>query len=240
MPTLPDLAAVTDDPVSLTCDALVVGAFADGGSFALDAPATAVDEALDARLSGYLNSSGFKGGVGELAVIPGGQGVAAVGVAVVGLGDRDQVDAGVFRRAAGSVARRLSERATLGVALHHAVPESEGAAAEGLLLGSYRFTTYKSDPKPSKLARILFVDGDDSAARARVDRLRRDEPCPRSRQRTRFNAHSNGSCRTRARCRRGGRHRLHRVGQRRAGEPRLRWSPRGCGRLTRTASLHPA
>jgi leucyl aminopeptidase len=162
MPTLPDLAAVTDGPASLTCDALVLGAFADGESFTLEGSAAAVDTALDAGLSGYLTSSGFKGTVGELAAIPGSDGVAAKAVAVVGLGDRSRVDAGVIRRAAGTAARRLSERETLGIALHHAVPGADGAAAEGLLLGSYRFTAYKSDPKRAKLSRILFIDADEA------------------------------------------------------------------------------
>src|SRR5687767_8841114 len=41
MPVLPQLAVVTDDPSSIACDALVVGAYSEGGSFVLaDAAAT--------------------------------------------------------------------------------------------------------------------------------------------------------------------------------------------------------
>lgn len=50
--------------------------------------------------------------------------------------------------------------------MHDASPGDDGAVAEGLLLGTYRFTTYKSDPKPSKIQRILFVGADEK----RLDR----------------------------------------------------------------------
>ena len=90
-------------------------------------------------------------------------GVSAEAVAVVGLGARDKVDASVLRRSVGSAARRLTERSTLGVALGSDVDGGTSAVAEGLLLGSYRFTTYKSDPKDSKIQRVLFTDGETEA-----------------------------------------------------------------------------
>ena len=159
----PQLSVVNEDATTIACDALVVGAFSEAGSFELGATATGVDAALANTLSNYLTSSGFKGGVGELAVVPGANGVTADAVAVIGLGERSKADAAVLRRAAGSAARRLSERSTLGVTIHEAADGSESAVAEGLLLGSYRFTTYKSDPKPSKLQRVLFIDADEDA-----------------------------------------------------------------------------
>ena len=50
-----------------------------------------------------------------------------------------------------------------------ALRESNGAVSEsveGLLLGSYRFTTYKSDTRPDKPNRILLVDADESRVEA--------------------------------------------------------------------------
>jgi leucyl aminopeptidase len=163
MPRSPQLVAVTDDPSSLDCDALVVGAFAEDGSFELGDPATQIDTAMSGKLSEYLTGAGFKAGVGEVAAIPAADGVSARAVAVVGLGDRARVDLAVLRRAAGAAVRRLSERATLGIALHDGTDAGEGAVAEGILLGSYRFNTYKSEAKPPKLERVLFTDADSKA-----------------------------------------------------------------------------
>lgn len=162
MSALPQVAVVTEEPSSIACDALVVGAFSEGGSFALEGQGAALDEALGNAVSDYLRSSGFKAGVGEMVVVPAGEAVAADAVAVLGLGPKDKADAGVLRRAAGSAARRLSERSTVGVAVHELVEGSGAAVAEGLLLGTYRFTAYKSDPKTSKIQRILF-SGDDGS-----------------------------------------------------------------------------
>jgi leucyl aminopeptidase len=153
--------AVTDQATALACDALIVGAFSGSGSFTLDETATQVDEAANGAISRYLTSSGFKGTAGELAVVPAGEAVTAEGIAVVGLGARDKLDATTLRRASGAAARRLGDRTTLGVALHKNQPGSELAVAEGLLLGTYRFTTYKSDPKDSKVQRLLFIDADE-------------------------------------------------------------------------------
>lgn len=161
MPGLPQLAVIAEDATTVACDALVVGAFNEEGSFALDTTGTRVDEALNNRVSDYLRSSGFKGASGELAVVPGGEGVSAEAVAVLGLGDKAKANATSLRRVAGAAVRRLSERSTVAVALHEAVDGSAPAVAEGLLLGSYRFTRYKSDPKPSKIQRILFLDADE-------------------------------------------------------------------------------
>jgi leucyl aminopeptidase len=159
----PRLAVINEDPTSVACDALLVAAFADGGSFTLDRPASVVDEAVGNRLSDYLTSSGFKGGPGELVVVPGGEGVTAGAVAVLGLGDHAKADTTVVRRAAGSAARSLRERSTVAVAIDGSGPESATTVAEGLLLGAYRFTTYKTDPKPSRFERALVVDGDEDA-----------------------------------------------------------------------------
>lgn len=163
MTPLPQLVAVADDATALACDALVVGAFSETGSFSLDQTAAALDDADGGRLTSWLRSSGFKAGPGEVAILPSGDAISASAVAVVGLGDHAKIDSATLRKAAGSAARRLSERAVVGIALHSTVAGAEGPTAEGLLLGSYRFTSYKSEPKTSKLQRLLFVDADESA-----------------------------------------------------------------------------
>ena len=163
MPTIPQLSSTSEPLGDIDCDALVVAAVADQGSFSLVAAGEEIDTALEGSVSGYLTSAGFKGSVGELAVIPGGSGIRATTVAVVGLGDRKKLDRGVLRKAMGAATRRLTERSTLGVALHGALEGSAEATAEGLLLGAYSFTSYKSDPKPGKLARAVFAGADEEA-----------------------------------------------------------------------------
>ncbi|HWC13570.1 MAG TPA: leucyl aminopeptidase [Actinomycetota bacterium] len=161
MTTLPQLVSADEGPSSITCDALVVGAYADQGSFQLGRAARDVD--ADGELSSYLASSGYAGKLGEVAVVPAPDSVAAEAIAVVGLGNRDELRSDVLRRAAGAAVRKLAERSTLGVALHEDVPAGAAAVAEGLLLGSYRFTAHKSDPKPSKIQRISVAGGDAAA-----------------------------------------------------------------------------
>lgn len=167
MSALPQVVVVTEEPTSISCDVLLVGAFSEGGSFALEGAGAAIDEALNNGLSGYLRSVGFKGGTGDLSVMPAGDGVAADSVAVLGLGPKDKADATVLRRAAGSAARRLGERSTIGVTIHDLAADSTSAVAEGLLLGTYRFNAYKSEPKNSKIERLLFT-GSEEAALARA------------------------------------------------------------------------
>lgn len=165
MTSMPQLAAVEEDPSTIACDALLVGSFSDQGTFQLSETARAADK--DGRLSSYLTSSGHTGMAGEVAVVPA-PGEAAAAIVVVGLGPRDELSPTVLRRASGAAVRKLSERSTLGVALHEDVSSGEAAVAEGLLLGSYRFTTHKTEPRASKIQRILI-------ARADADVLQRAE-----------------------------------------------------------------
>ena len=160
MSAIPQLTSTNDSPQDISCDALVVGAVSEQGSFALLTSGGSIDELLDGTVADYLSGSGFKGAVGELAVVPAGDAIQASSVAVVGLGDRAKLDRGVLRKAMGAATRRLTERSTLGVTIHEGVEDGEEAAAEGLVLGAYSFTTYKSDPKPAKLGRIIFANAD--------------------------------------------------------------------------------
>jgi leucyl aminopeptidase len=106
----------------------------------------------------HLRGSGFKGKVGDLVTIPTFGKIPAQTMAIAGLGERGSLDDGVIRKAMGAAARRLQERATVAVALPRA--NGAGAAAEGFLLGSYRFGHYKSDDSPSKLERVFILDGE--------------------------------------------------------------------------------
>ena len=138
-----------------------MGADASGG---LRSAGRTLDEALGGGLSEYLTQTGFKGTVGAVTVMPSFGRIAAGAVAVAGIGKGTGNE---LRRAAGSVARKLAQHSVAASALHEDATGS-GPAAEGWHLGAYRFTEYKSDPRASKLQRVLFLghSTDDELARA--------------------------------------------------------------------------
>src|SRR5690349_4893254 len=114
--------------------------------------------ALDAAALGRL---GFEGAAGSSHVFPGANGAL---LAVVGLGEADDVDAAAVRRAGAVLARALVKQEAVAVDL----PSVDGveptavaqALGEGLSLASYSYDRFKSDPEPSKLARADVVAGD--------------------------------------------------------------------------------
>jgi len=172
---LPETIPHSDSATEVACDVLVVGVRQSDDGFTLTDVASDVDAALDGLLSETLTDASFKAKVGDVALVPTGGRIAARTVAAAGLGDGTDTD---LRRTAGETARRLGQRATIASAL--SAGDSIAASVEGYLLGSYTFTKYKSDPKPSKLQRILLLGASDDAviekarARAEATMLARD------------------------------------------------------------------
>jgi len=107
----------------------------------------------------HLRTRGFEAKVGETVTLPGGDGTTVV---AVGVGSRDAVDAEVIRRASASLARAASKRTSLVSHLLEAVVDGDRAGAaqaavEGTALATYRFTRFKSDPKPASLSSVTIV-----------------------------------------------------------------------------------
>ncbi|PRZ41338.1 leucyl aminopeptidase [Antricoccus suffuscus] len=144
---------LSDRPISgLKLDAIVIGTSSTDDTLTILPGAEALDEELGGTLADALSVLGAKGGEGEvikLATL----GQASVPLIVaVGLGapvadsayDTEQV-----RRAAGCAARALTGRAAAAITLPGVNgatdPELLGATAEGLMLGGYTFTEYKSE-----------------------------------------------------------------------------------------------
>jgi leucyl aminopeptidase len=152
-----EIVPTTETPTEVTADVVAVGATNNGGDFALGTSARSVDDILEGGLSEHLDRSGFKAKIGSVAIVPTFGRVAPKTVAVVGLGSTS-TDAAEVRRAAGNAARRLSHYQVAASTLHEGGDAgTAAAAAEGWHLGSYRFNEYKSDPKLSKLQRVLFL-----------------------------------------------------------------------------------
>jgi leucyl aminopeptidase len=133
-----------------------------------DATATVVaNPFLDAEAVGEidvaLKALGAKGGTDQLTrvVVPS---LRVASVLTVGLGnDRDEWPADVIRRAAGVAARSLNGTETVITTLSDL---DLGATIEGLILGAYRFTDFRSSktaPKDVGLREITVLAADTKA-----------------------------------------------------------------------------
>ena len=130
-------------------------------------------EAVDAGIAGVpdgqLDSAGFAGKEGEKHVYPDGKRTEAL----VGVGPADAVDTGSIRAAAATIGRAFGRYGKIGVELPDT--ELDGAAVrqalvEGVALSTYSFTTYKSEPKPSKLKTVEVAGGAGAKNQAALDR----------------------------------------------------------------------
>jgi leucyl aminopeptidase len=107
----------------------------------------------------YLAERGFEGKVGEACAMPADDGTTII---ALGMGDPDEVSPETFRRAGAAFVKAAwnDTRGTLAV-LDAAGEVDRGAAAqalvEGASLAAYRFTRYKSDPKPCRLESLAVV-----------------------------------------------------------------------------------
>jgi len=156
---------ITSSNPQLPCDALVVGAFSQDGTAVLASPIPGLEEAAEEQVKEAMTDAGFKGAVGSVLLLPTFGMAPARSVAIAGLGNRSGATPQQVRKAAAGAARRLADRVEIASLLHSAVDGSEKAAAEGFLLGSYRFNKYKADPSASKIQRVSFVDGSEGALR---------------------------------------------------------------------------
>jgi leucyl aminopeptidase len=157
----PRVTTSGDDIATASCDALVIGAFQGSDGATLHESAAPLNDALGSSIEETLRALGFKAKPGQVATFPTMGHSGATLIAVAGLGSKDSVDVSSVRHGAAAAARRLSEHNDIAIALHRAVDGSAASAAEGFLLGTYAFTTHKSDPKPSKIQTISILGGSD-------------------------------------------------------------------------------
>ncbi|MDH3499889.1 MAG: leucyl aminopeptidase [Acidimicrobiia bacterium] len=134
-------------------DALGIGLDADGE---WDPAAAAVVAQLGDGFSAFLDQVDVTGKDGQVAVFPA-NGVDGVDhVIVVGLGD--QVDADAVRRASGALARKASRAVTVASTLASRDVDGAGqAAAEGFLLGAYRYDRYRTSNNGPVTERVVLV-----------------------------------------------------------------------------------
>jgi leucyl aminopeptidase len=169
--SLPSVHVTTDGLDTLDVDALVVPVFRG----AIEGPGT--DTAL--RALGYdevPRDASFRGKLGEVLDL------AATGqpwgrVTLVGLGRMDELTPEQVRRAAGAAIRHLAPKArTVATTLPLVLPDRPTirAAAEGVLLGAYRYDDVRPDRDPLALRDVTLLVPSSLAERAAedVDRAR--------------------------------------------------------------------
>ncbi|HVJ96007.1 MAG TPA: leucyl aminopeptidase [Acidimicrobiia bacterium] len=142
----------------------------------LTAGAEDVNKAIGGTLDSFMREVDFDGKRGEVLAVPTNGSLGAKAALLVGVGDRDAVDAAAIRRAGAIVARRASKVATVATTMLDAVSDETDAGvaaqalAEGLCLGAYQFLRYKSDPKPTALKKVQVVGRSNAKVRSGLER----------------------------------------------------------------------
>ena len=157
MSSSPQVVRSDESADQVACDALVIGAFADDGNVTLTG-ADGLDGLIGGKLMEALRDSAFKAKQGEVLVVPTLGEMSARAVAVAGLGSKTDVNEDAVRKAAAAAIKKLGERPVIASLLHRGHDSGEAPAVEGYLLASYAFTNYKSDPRPGKVERLMFLD----------------------------------------------------------------------------------
>ncbi len=132
-------------PHKTRSDAVVVGVTRTGKEVTVAPGGEDVAAAFGRSFPDTCKVLGVKGSVGEVTKVPSPGGVRAPVVVLVGLGEAAEITPEVIRRAVGSAVRGLSDVETVAVAVPADSAERVCAAAEGVLLGGYAFTRYRSD-----------------------------------------------------------------------------------------------
>ncbi|WP_052667441.1 leucyl aminopeptidase [Nitriliruptor alkaliphilus] len=151
---MPEVTVAAGDLLDLDVDALVVPVFRGG----IEGPGT--DAVLGALgIDDVPRDASFRGKVGELLHLAA-PGIAAGQVTLVGLGRLDALTEETVRRAAGSAARALAPRCqtiATSLSLVSVGPGGVRAAAEGALLGAYRYDEARSTREPQALRTITLL-----------------------------------------------------------------------------------
>ena len=135
-----DLSFTSKDLSSLTTDALVIGVAATPSGPALS-PSDALPEAVRTNID--LTLLGVSGALDTVTRIPG-VGLNAKIIVLTGLGSMTALNPEALRRAAGAATRTLGGVRSAVIALPTAEEHDVAAVAEGALLGSYAFRTYRT------------------------------------------------------------------------------------------------
>lgn len=139
-------------------DGIVLGIFGDGSC----CPAIESEVLVE-----FTKIGGFSGKSGEKRLVYNIPGIAAKRIALVGLGNKEELNHEVVRSAAGLGVKLLRDDGakTVGIASFDGDAELAGPLAEGCILGLYRFEelmTMNPDKRPN-LDKLIFCGSNDEA-----------------------------------------------------------------------------
>jgi leucyl aminopeptidase len=122
---------------------------------------------LDERLAELVASGEARTDVGHTALLHVDDKIAAKRIALVGVGERDRIDADVLRTAAGALAREVGKFGgtiawTLDLSLPVAAEEQARALVEGTVIGGYDPGRWKTNRPASKSVEAVFLCGETS------------------------------------------------------------------------------
>jgi len=147
-PSPPPVSLATASVLRLDTDVLVVPVLESDGKAALDGAMTDVDRALGGHLHRAAAAEGFKGRADQLFQFHTQGRLPAARVVLVGLGPKERCTPEHLRQAAGRAVRSVLRTKAVHVVLQlPATADDAGAlraAAEGALLGAYRFDRYRT------------------------------------------------------------------------------------------------
>ena len=145
----------TASPAKTRAEAVVVGVVQGPKGPAVAAGGEDVASGYGRKLRGLLATLGVTGKAGEVTRLPGSEAVSAQLVVLVGLGPEATPDA--VRRAAGVAARAVPNATSVALALPADSPELVRAVTEGVILGGYTFTAYRSGAETKSPADVIVL-----------------------------------------------------------------------------------
>ncbi|MEZ5243807.1 MAG: leucyl aminopeptidase [Acidimicrobiales bacterium] len=127
-----------------------------------------VEAGIDGVPGSQLTAAGFEGKAGQTHTWPDGERV----MGLVGVGAAEELDADAVRRAGAAIGRGFARHTRIGVDLPEGelpATDARQALVEGVRLGAYKFLTYKTDAKPTKLGRVDVGGGSGARNQAALD-----------------------------------------------------------------------
>jgi leucyl aminopeptidase len=148
-------------PEKTRADVVVVGVLRTAKGPQAAPGGEGVAAAYGRKFAPLLSTIGFTGRLDETALVPTGGTITSPILLLVGLGEAPEsgdVEPSVVRRAAGVAARKVTNAASVALALPVADERHVRAAVEGCMLGGYAFSRYKSASGEAPAEVVLLTD----------------------------------------------------------------------------------
>jgi leucyl aminopeptidase len=163
-----EVRTISGSPAQVDAAAVVVGVFQDQG---LTDSAQAIDKATGGVVSRLIERKEFTGKHAELLPLHAPQNVKTPLVVLIGLGKREELDAGKMFRAAGAASLRLAdkERGRVAYFLDDAgAPELTECGIAGAIVGCHGQDLYKKEKKVYPPQEILWSASDAAVQSGRI------------------------------------------------------------------------